>query len=183
MGAISLVHTPMAMDPARKLALFEQSVMPHLNAAYNLARWLTRSGPDAEDVVQEASLRAFRSLETFQGQDARAWLLAIVRNTCFTFLKKRGGRTAIEFDEQTHSVADESPDAESALLNQAALGSLNHCLEALPLEYRESIVLRELEELSYKEISEIARVPVGTVMSRLARARKRLQQCLEGALR
>jgi RNA polymerase sigma-70 factor (ECF subfamily) len=183
MGAISLVRAPMAMDSARKLALFEQSVMPHLNAAYNLARWLTRSGPDAEDLVQEASLRAFRAFETFQGEDARAWLLAIVRNTCFTFLKKRGDRPAIEFDEQAHGVADESPDAESVLLNQAALGSLNNCLEALPLEYREAIVLRELEELSYKEISEIARVPIGTVMSRLARARKRLQQCLEGALR
>jgi RNA polymerase sigma-70 factor (ECF subfamily) len=173
----------MATDSARKLALFEQSVMPHLNAAYNLARWLTRSGPDAEDVVQEASLRAFRAFETFQGQDARAWLLAIVRNTCFTFLKKRADQPVIEFDEQTHAMADESPDAESALLHQAALGSLNRCLEALPLEYREAIVLRELEELSYKEISEIARVPAGTVMSRLARARKRLQQCLEGALR
>ena len=173
----------MAMDPARKLALFEQSVMPHLNAAYNLARWLTRTGPDAEDLVQEAYLRAFRSFETFQGQDARAWLLAVVRNTCFTFLKKRGGQPTVEFDEQAHAVAVESPDAESLLLNQAALDSLHRCLEALPLEYREAIVLRELEELSYKEISDIARVPIGTVMSRLARARKRLQQCLEGALR
>ena len=170
------------MDNARKLALFEQSVMPHLNAAYNLARWLTRTGPDAEDLVQEAYLRAFRAFETFQGQDARAWLLTIVRNTCFTFLKKKGGDPTIEFDE-TLSIADESPDAESALLHQAALGSLNNCLESLPLEYREAIVLRELEELSYKEISGITHVPVGTVMSRLARARKRLQQCLEGALR
>jgi RNA polymerase sigma factor (sigma-70 family) len=181
MAAISLVGN-IAMDKARKLALFEQSVMPHLNAAYNLARWLTRTGPDAEDLVQEAYLRAFRSFETFQGQDARAWLLAIVRNTCFTFLKKKGGDPTVEFDE-AFPIADESPDAESLLLNQAALGSLNNCLEALPLEYREAIVLRELEELSYKEISAITRVPVGTVMSRIARARKRLQQCLEGALR
>jgi RNA polymerase sigma factor (sigma-70 family) len=173
----------MAMDPARKLALFEQSVMPHLNAAYNLARWLTRTGPDAEDLVQESYLRAFRSFETFQGTDARAWLLTIVRNTCFTWLKKRGGLPTVEFDEQAHGVADESPGAESILLNRAALGSLNRCVEGLPPEYREVIVLRELEELSYKEISDIARVPVGTVMSRLARARKRLQQCLEGALR
>jgi RNA polymerase sigma-70 factor (ECF subfamily) len=184
MAAISLVIGNMATDHARKLALFEQSVMPHLNAAYNLARWLTRTGPDAEDLVQESYLRAFRSFETFQGgQDARAWLLAIVRNTCFTWLKKKGGLPTVEFDEQTHAVADESPGAESILLNQVALGSLNHCLEALPPEYRETIVLRELEELSYKEISEIARIPIGTVMSRLARARKRLQQCLEGALR
>lgn len=171
------------MDPARKLALFEQSVMPHLNAAYNLARWLTRSDCDAEDLVQEAYLRAFRAFATFQGQDARAWLLAVVRNTCFTYLRRKGEKSTVEFDEQTHGVPDASPNAESILLNQAALGSLNNCLEALPLEFREAIVLRELEELSYKEISEIARVPVGTVMSRLARARKRLQQCLEGALR
>jgi RNA polymerase sigma factor (sigma-70 family) len=175
MAAIPLLIA-MAMDPARKLALFEQAVLPHLNAAYNLARWLTRSDPDAEDMVQESYLRAYRSFETFQGADARAWLLAVVRNTCFTFLRKKGEPTA-EFDEE--ALADESPDAESLLIQQAALGSLNHCLEALPLEYREAIVLRELEELSYKEISEIAHVPVGTVMSRLARARKRLQRCLE----
>jgi len=169
------------MDPARKLALFEQSVLPHLNAAYNLARWLTRNGDDAEDLVQEAYLRAFRSFDSFQGQDARAWLLAVVRNTCLTWLKKKGGQPAVEFDEQLHGAAVE-PTAESVLVNQAALGSLNDCLAALPLEFREAIVLRELEELSYKEIAEIARVPVGTVMSRLARGRKRLQECLMGAL-
>lgn len=171
------------MDPARKLALFEQTVIPHLNAAYNLARWLTRNGHDAEDLVQEAYLRAFRSFDAFQGQDGRAWLLAVVRNTCFTWLKKKGGQPTIEFDEQMHSDAGESSDAESILLNQAALGSLQDCLEALPLEFRDVIVLRELEELSYKEISGIVRVPIGTVMSRLARARKRLQQCLAGAIR
>src|SRR5271157_4256642 len=104
MAAISLVIGNMAMDQARKLALFEQSVMPHLNAAYNLARWLTRTDPDAEDLVQESYLRAFRSFESFQGQDARAWLLTIVRNTCFTFLKKRGDRPAVEFDEQAHAI-------------------------------------------------------------------------------
>jgi RNA polymerase sigma factor (sigma-70 family) len=166
-----------------KQALFEQAIMPHLNAAYNLARWLTRNGDDAEDVVQEAFLRAFRSFETFQGEDGRAWLLAVVRNTCFTWLKKKGERTAVEFDEQAHGSVDEAPDAESVLLNEAALGSLHGCLEGLPLEFREVIVMRELEELSYKEISDIARVPIGTVMSRLARGRKRLQQCLEGALK
>jgi RNA polymerase sigma factor (sigma-70 family) len=170
------------MDPARKLALFEEHVIPHLNAAYNLARWLMRNDHDAEDLVQEAYLRAFRSFDTFQGQDGRAWLLAVVRNTCFTWLRKKGDQSTVEFDEQMHGAADESPNAESVLLSQAALGSLQDCLEALPLEFREVIVLRELEELSYKEISGIARVPVGTVMSRLARARKRLQQCLAGAL-
>jgi RNA polymerase sigma-70 factor (ECF subfamily) len=105
-----------------------------------------------------------------------------VRNTCFTWLRKQGNEPTVEFDEQMHSAADESPDAESVLLNQAALGRLQGCVEALPAEFREAIVLRELEELSYKEISDIAGVPVGTVMSRLARARKRLQECLAGAL-
>jgi RNA polymerase sigma-70 factor (ECF subfamily) len=171
------------MDSATKRTLFEQTFMPHLNAAYNLARWLTRNGDDAEDLVQDAYLRAFRSFDTFQGEDSRAWLLAVVRNTCLTWLRKKGHAPTAEFDEQVHSAADESPSAESILLNRAALGSLHDCLEALPLEFREAIVLRELEELSYKEISEIARVPVGTVMSRIARGRKRLQQCLEGALR
>lgn len=175
------------MDPAGKLALFEQTIVPHLNAAFNLARWLTRNPHDAEDLVQEACLRAFRSFETFQGHDGRAWLLAVVRNTCFTWLRQKGSQPAVEFDEQMHTAADESPNAESVLLNQAALDSLNDslndCLEGLPLEFREVIILRELEELSYKEISDIVRVPVGTVMSRLARARKRLQQCLTGALR
>ncbi|HTB13534.1 MAG TPA: sigma-70 family RNA polymerase sigma factor [Bryobacteraceae bacterium] len=171
------------MDSERKQALFEQTVMPHLNAAYNLARWLTRNADDAEDLVQEAFLRAFRSFETLQGQDGRAWLLAVVRNTCFTWLKKKGERTAVEFDEQMHSGTDEAPSAEAVLLNEAALGSLQGCLEGLPLEFREVMIMRELEELSYKEISEISRVPIGTVMSRLARGRKRLQQCLEGALR
>jgi RNA polymerase sigma-70 factor (ECF subfamily) len=171
------------MEPARKQALFEQTVMPHLDAAYNLARWLTRNGDDAEDLVQEAFLRAFRSFETLQGEDGRAWLLAVVRNTCFTWLKKKGERTAVEFDEQVHGAADETPNAESVLLNDAALGSLQGCLEGLPLEFREVIVMRELEELSYKDIADIARVPMGTVMSRLARGRKKLQQCLEGALR
>jgi RNA polymerase sigma factor (sigma-70 family) len=168
------------MDSARKRALFEEAVMPHLNAAYNLARWLTRSNDDAEDLVQEAFLRAFRSFDSFQGQDGRAWLLAVVRNTCFTWLRKRGHQPSEEFDEQMHSGADQFPNAESVLLNDAAVASLNDCLEALPLEFREAIVLRELEELSYKEISDIARVPVGTVMSRIARGRKRLQDCLAG---
>ena len=171
------------MEAARKQVVFEQSIMPHLNAAYNLARWLTRNADDAEDVVQEAYLRAFRSLETFQGEDGRAWLLAVVRNTCFTWLKRKGEQTAVEFDEQVHGSADEAPNAESVLLSEAALGSLHGCLEGLPLEFREVMILRELEELPYKEISEIVRVPIGTVMSRLARGRKRLQQCLEGAMR
>jgi RNA polymerase sigma factor (sigma-70 family) len=168
-------------ESAAEVARFERIVLPHLNAAYNLARWLTRNGDDAEDLVQEAYLRAFRSFDTFQGEDGRAWLLAVVRNTCFTWLRKRGDKLMEEFDERLHSGADPSPDAEAMLLNEAALGSLQDCLEGLPAEFREAIVLRELEELSYKEISDIARVPIGTVMSRLARGRKRLQECLAGS--
>lgn len=179
----------MAKDVARlcwerigmeKQALFEQVIMPHLNAAYNLARWLTRNADEAEDLVQEAFLRAFRSFDTLRGEDGRAWLLAVVRNTCLTWLKK-GDRAAVEFDEEIHGAAEEN--VETFLLKEAALGSLNGCLEGLPVEFREVMILRELEELPYKEISEIVRVPIGTVMSRLARGRKRLQQCLEGALK
>jgi RNA polymerase sigma factor (sigma-70 family) len=173
---------PIAMDAAGKRARFEQTVLPHLNAAYNLARWLTRNSHDAEDVVQESYLRAFRAFDSFEGPDGRAWLLAVVRNTCFSMLRKNKNQPAVEFDE-TYTAADPSPDAEAVLISEAALGSLQDCLEALPLEFREVIVLRELEEMSYKEISDVARVPVGTVMSRLARARKRLQQCLAGVLK
>jgi RNA polymerase sigma-70 factor (ECF subfamily) len=172
------------MDPTRKPALFEQMVIPHLNAAYNLSRWLTRNGQDAEDIVQQAYLKAFRSFETFQGNDvseARAWLLTIVRNTCYTWLRKKGEEPLTEFDEQVHQAGDRPPDAEAILVNRAKLRSLQGCIEALPAEFRETIVLRELEELSYKEISAIVRVPVGTVMSRLARARTRLQGCMESA--
>ena len=169
------------MDPARRLALFEQHVIPHLNAAYNLSRWLTRNSQDAEDIVQESYLKAFRLFETFKGSDvheARAWLLAVVRNTCLTWLRKRGGQPLAEFDEETHSPVDPAPDGESILLNRAALGRLNGCMEALSPEFREVMVLRELEEMPYKEISAILHVPVGTVMSRLARARKRLMGCM-----
>jgi RNA polymerase sigma factor (sigma-70 family) len=169
------------MDAARKLALFEKTVLPHLNAAYNLSRWLTRNSQDAEDIVQQAYLKAFSSFETFQGNgvdEARAWVLTVVRNTCFTWLRKRGEQPLTEFDEQLHSADAPASDGESILLNRAALSSLKGCIETLPAEFRETIVLRELEELSYKEISEIVRVPVGTVMSRLARARKRLQGCM-----
>src|SRR5579863_1204516 len=180
---VTMTAFPSVMDRASKQARFEETVMPHLDAAYNLARWLARNDHDAEDLVQESYLRAFRSFDTFHGQDGRAWLLAVVRNTCFTFLKRKGGQPFVEFDERMHSGSGESPDAENILLTQAALGSLHKCLEGLPVEYREAIVLRELEELSYKEIADIARVPVGTVMSRLARARRRLQQCLAGAVR
>jgi len=157
-------------------------VLPHLDAAYTLARYLTRNGPDAEDVVQEACLRALRYFEGFRGeagQSARAWFLAIVRNSAYTWQRRgRAETVATEFDETEHSgaIADEHPEA--ALARSAAKEALGRALEQLPAEFREVIVLRELENLSYKEISDVAGVPVGTVMSRLSRARTRLQQAL-----
>ena len=162
-------------------ALFEEMVLPHLNAAYNLSRWMTRDGGEAEDIVQEAFLKAFRAFGTCEAKSAaevRAWLLAVVRNTCLTWLRKKGAATTTEFDEEVHGVGE--PDGESVLLNRAALGALQGCVEALPSEFREAVVLREIEEMSYKEVAGVLGVPVGTVMSRLARARRRLQDCMGG---
>jgi RNA polymerase sigma factor (sigma-70 family) len=160
-----------------KTSRFEQAVLPHLDAAYNLARWLTRNDTDAEDVVQEAYLRAFKFFDGFHGDNGRAWLLKVVRNTCYTWLQQnRVHELAIEFDEQVHSGESETPEV--ILLETVNTQVLKHTLEALPPEFREAVILRELEGFSYKEIAGITEVPVGTVMSRLARARKRLQQCL-----
>ncbi len=160
-----------------KLADFEQTVLSNLDAAYNLARWLTRDDRDAEDVVQEACLRAFRFFDGFHGGDSRAWLLTIVRHTCYTWLKKNRAHELVAFDEELdHAEADDSP--EEQLLHNVDQQRLRQAVADLPLEFREVIILRELEELSYKEIASITGVPLGTVMSRLARARKRLQQCL-----
>jgi RNA polymerase sigma-70 factor (ECF subfamily) len=158
---------------------FEEFILPHLDAAYNLARWLVRNGTDAEDLVQEAYLRAWKGFSGFRGADGRGWVLTIVRNTCYTWLRaNRRHELAVEFDERVHSADVATPDAERVLLANAGRETLEKALQELPAEFREVIVLRELEELSYKEISEIAGVPVGTVMSRLARARARLQLCL-----
>lgn len=154
-------------------------MVPHLNAAYNLARWLTRNQHDAEDLVQEAYLRAFRFFDSFHGGDGRAWLLSVVRNTCLTWLSKRSGAAGVEFNEQLHRGDNPQPDAENAMIRDSRIDSLRNCVEALPAEYREIIVLRELEELSYRQISEIAGVPIGTVMSRLSRGRERLLDCME----
>ena len=166
------------MPDATKLAQFEQIVLPHLNAAYNLARWLMRNEHDAEDVVQEAYLRALRFFDGFHGGDGRAWLLAIVRNTCRTSLQAHAREHLAEFEEEQHSAPKASSSPEERMLRQAGIDSVRSCIEELPAEFREVIVMRELEELSYKEISEAASVPIGTVMSRLARARARLQDCL-----
>jgi RNA polymerase sigma-70 factor (ECF subfamily) len=160
-----------------RLARFEQAVLPHLDAAHNLARWLTRNDHDAEDVVQEAYLRAYQFFEGFHGTDGRAWLLAIVRNTCYTWLERNRARTpAAAFDEEKHGQADTPP--ETPLQRQEDREMLDRALGQLPAEFREVIVLRELEGLSYKEIAAITGAPLGTVMSRLARGRDRLQEVL-----
>jgi len=129
------------MDPGS----FEQTVLPHLNAAYNLSRWMMRKSDDAEDVAQEAYLRAFRSFQTCHAttpEETRAWLLAIVRNTCLTWLRKNGAASMTEFNEETHTDRELTPDGESVMLNQAAVDHLNGCVEALSPEFREVIVLR-----------------------------------------
>ena len=167
------------MPDTLDLTRFEHAILPHLDAAHNLARWLLRSPSDAEDLVQEASLRAWRAFATFRGADGRAWLLAIVRNSCFAWLRKnRRQELADEFDEAVHSGESESRDPERQLFGGFDTRRVQQALEELPAEFREAIVLRELEGMSYKEIGDIAGVPIGTVMSRLARARKRLQTAL-----
>jgi RNA polymerase sigma-70 factor (ECF subfamily) len=161
-------------------ARFEQAVLPHLDAAYNLARWLTRDDHDAEDVVQEAYLRAYKFFDGGD-RDRRAWLLAIVRNTCYTWLKQNRPReTTVPFDEHLHGSAGEWSDPLRLLEQRAAAERVRAALEELPIEYREMLVLRELEGMSYKEVAKVAGLPLGTVMSRLSRARQRLQQALGG---
>lgn len=161
------------------LVRFEHTVLPHLDAAYNLARWLTRNEHDAEDVVQEAYLRAWKFFGGFHGEDSRPWLLTIVRRTCYTWLQQnRAHELVTVFDEEHHNIESSGANPETLLLQRMNAEVLRQALEALPVEFREVVVLRELEGLSYKDIAAIADVPLGTVMSRLARARKRLQQWL-----
>ncbi len=170
----------MAIRPAH--SQFEQVLLPHLDAAYNLARWLMRGDQDAEDVVQEAYLRALRFFGSFRGGDGRPWLLAIVRNTCHDWLRQRRSfDQATPFDEEVHTGERPLETPETLLLQRADRDALQRALAALPVGWREVIVLRELEGLSYREIAEIVGVPVGTVMSRLSRARARLQQQLSEA--
>jgi RNA polymerase sigma factor (sigma-70 family) len=158
---------------------FEQLVLPHLDAAYNLARWLLKNPADAEDVAQEALLRALRFFGGFQGGDSRAWLLQIVRNTSYTWLdKKRPAELSVEFDEEIHVGSIPSPEALAIAGDNR--DRLTRALEQLPPRFREILVLRELEECSYKEIAEITSIPIGTVMSTLSRARQRLERELAG---
>jgi RNA polymerase sigma-70 factor, ECF subfamily len=169
------------IDSTTKAMNFEEAVMPHIDAAYNLARWLMRNDADAQDMVQEAYLRALRFFGGFRGTDARAWLLTIVRNTCYTWLRRnRSPELSCEFDEIVLTRESEGPDPETEQLVKAQAKLVNDAIEKLPIEFREVVVLRELEELSYKEIAIVLEVPIGTVMSRLARARKRLMLALQG---
>jgi RNA polymerase sigma-70 factor, ECF subfamily len=159
-------------------------VLPHLDSAYNLARWLTRNPDDAKDMVQEAYLRAFKFFDALRSADSRAWLLTIVRNTCYTWLQQNRPRDlSAPFDEDIHSGESDSADPATLVLKSASHQMLKEALEELPAEFREVVVLRDLEGFSYKEIAEIAKIPPGTVMSRLARARERLKQLLRNRLK
>jgi RNA polymerase sigma factor (sigma-70 family) len=167
------------LQKQNKLATFEEAVLPHLNAAYNLAHWLTRNDTDAEDVVQEAYLRAFKFFGGFHGADGRSWLLAIVRNTCYTWMQhNRSPELSVPLDDELHEIESKDLNPETLLVQRADTLMVRQALEELPVEFREVLVLRELEEMSYRDIASITDLPLGTVMSRLARGRKRLQLAL-----
>jgi RNA polymerase sigma-70 factor (ECF subfamily) len=154
---------------------FEQATLPHLDAAYNLARWLTKDQHAAEDVVQEAFYRAARYFDSFRGSDGRAWLLSVVRRAAFDWLTKQRSQSAVVFDEDTHDRGDESSDPAFVAVQKCDQGLVRKVLEELPPQLREAIVLRELEGMSYQEIATVTEVPIGTVMSRIARGRQQLQ--------
>jgi RNA polymerase sigma factor (sigma-70 family) len=159
---------------------FEKVVLPHLDAAFNYARWLTKSDADAEDVVQDAAVRALRFFPSLRNDDARAWLFTIVRNTWYARFSKvgRADRHAV-FDDMKDDRPDEQLDPEALVIQQQAVERMRRAIEGLPVDFREVIILRELEGLSYKEIAAVIRAPIGTVMSRLARGRERLLAMLE----
>jgi RNA polymerase sigma factor (sigma-70 family) len=154
---------------------FEEVLLPHLDAAFNYARWLTKNDADAEDVVQDAYVRALRFFSSLRGEDARAWLFTIVRNTWYgRFPRRAGDGVKTVADEDADNRADASLDPEAQLIQLQTVEQVRRALETLPTDFREVLVLRELEGLSYKEIAAIVGIPLGTVMSRLARARERL---------
>jgi RNA polymerase sigma factor (sigma-70 family) len=154
---------------------FEEVVLPHLDAAFNYARWLTKNDADAEDVVQDAYVRALRFFSSLRDENARAWLFTIVRNTWYgRFPRRTGGAVVSVPDEDAEHLADVGLDPEAQMIQQQTVEQVRRALETLPADFREVLVLRELEGLSYKEIAAIVEIPIGTVMSRLARARERL---------
>jgi RNA polymerase sigma-70 factor, ECF subfamily len=175
-----------------KRARFEREMLPHLDAAHNLARWILRGSDDAQDVTQEAIVRALKYFDGFHGENAKAWLLKIVRNTCYSWIKDRPKTESMSPDEEgllnpEHERALEAaghslPAPDARLMKEADRRVINQGMQALPTAYREILILREIEELSYQEISEIADIPIGTVMSRLSRARASLLQWVSGRL-
>src|SRR5437588_9801942 len=172
-------HEEPDQSPKEELMSFEAAMLPHLDAAHNLARWLVRNEQDAQDVVQEEYLRAFRSFSGFHGTNGRAWLLTIVRNTSYTLLKKnRAVDFTTPFDEEIHATGHESVSPATILEHSEDAELIKEAMDALPAEFREILVLRHQEGLSYKELGDIAQIPLGTVMSRLARARDKLKEYL-----
>jgi RNA polymerase sigma-70 factor (ECF subfamily) len=163
----------------QELASFEETMLPHMDAAHNLARWLLRNEEDAQDVIQEAYLRAFKSFGGFHGSNGRPWLLTIVRNTAYTLLKKnRAVDLTTTFDEEIHATGHDSASPATILEQSEDADLVREAIDKLPVEFREILVLRHLEGLSYNEIADIARLAPGTVMSRLARARGKLKEYL-----
>src|SRR5262245_58168720 len=165
---------------------FEKLVLPHLDAAYALARWLTRNDADAADVVQEAVLRAYRYFDTYREGDAKSWLLRIVRRTCYSWLERNRPADVVPLeaelgeDKEGAATRQAPGDTEALLQSRSDLRRLDVLIEALPAPLREVIVLRELHDLGYREIAEITGVPIGTVMSRLHRARSALRRAWHG---
>ncbi len=172
-------HEQQRAAQEHELASFEATMLPHLDAAHNLARWLMRNEQDAQDVVQEAYLRAFKSFSGFHGSNGRGWLLTIVRNTSYTLLKKnRAADLTTTFDEEIHASGRESVSPAAMLEHAEDAKLIKKAMNALPAEFREILTLRHQEELSYLQIGEILKIPTGTVMSRLARARTKLREYL-----
>ncbi|RAS37221.1 RNA polymerase sigma factor [Paraburkholderia bryophila] len=176
-----------AAAEAARSRRFQQLALPHLDAAYNLARWLCGNASDADDIVQEAFMRAFRFFDTFRGDTARPWLLAIVRRTWYTEWRRRASsHETVEFDDTMDDTALDGwsvggADPQTLLIRDEETKRVHEALALLPVEYREVLILRELEEMGYREIAVVADVPIGTVMSRLARGRRKLAALLMAA--
>jgi RNA polymerase sigma-70 factor (ECF subfamily) len=165
------------VEHQEKLQKFERLVLSHMDSAFNLARWFTRNQDEAKDLTQEAMLRAFKAFDRFEGEDGRVWLLTIIRNLYYSSVTRKN-EAHDTFDEQLHSAPEKSDDPESLLLRNIDAETVRRGIEGLPVDFREPLVLREIEGLSYREIASVLEIPLGTVMSRLARARDYLRQAL-----